>query len=92
MAFDLKQFAIVARATNSIYFYVTEADTLAQATTATYFNNKDLTGYVKKGDIILINAKDKFAIAKVTAVDIKAGTITYTKSLAETTSSGGGGS
>ena len=85
MALDIKQFAIVARATNSIYFYVTTKDTLAQIT-ATYFNSKDLTGYIKAGDVIIINAKDKMALAKVTAVDVTAGSVTYTKAISEASS------
>ena len=83
MAVDIKLFASVARATNSVYMYVKLDETLATITAANYFNSKDLSGSVKKGDIIIVNAQDKVAILKVTAVDPAAGTITVTAALAE---------
>lgn len=83
MAVDIKLFAPVARATNAIYMYVTEADTLTQVTTAKYFDSKDLSGSVKKGDIIFVNAKDKAAMLKVTAVAPTEGTITVAQAIAE---------
>lgn len=49
MALDIKQFAVVARATNALYYYVTDDATVA----GDYFNSKDLSGNVKPGDIIL---------------------------------------
>lgn len=52
MALDIKQFAVVARATNALYYYVTD-DTKATVVAADYFKSKDLSGNVKPGDIIL---------------------------------------
>ena len=75
MALDIKQFAAVARATNAIHFYVT-TDAIAAVVAANYFSNKDLSGSVKVGDIVLVNASDKFAILKVTAVTPASGAIT----------------
>ena len=53
MALDIKQFAVVARATNALFYYVT-ADAKATVTGANYFKSKDLSGNVKPGDIILV--------------------------------------
>lgn len=83
MAVDIKLFAPVARATNAIYLYVQPDENLAVITAANYFNSKDLSGSVKKGDVVIVNAKDKAAILKVTAVDPNAGTVTAVKALAE---------
>lgn len=83
MALDIKLFAPVARATNAIYLYVKLDETLATITASNYFNSKDLSGSVKKGDVILVNAQDKVAILKVTAVVPAEGTITVTSALAE---------
>lgn len=83
MALDIKLFAPVARATNAIYLYVKLDETLATITASNYFNSKDLSGSVKKGDVILVNAQDKVAILKVTAVAPAEGTITVTSALAE---------
>lgn len=85
MAVDIKLFASVARATNSVYMYVKLDETLATITAANYFDSKDLSGSVKKGDVIIVNAQDKVAILKVTAVDPAAGTITVAQALAEGT-------
>lgn len=79
MALDIKLFAPVARATNAIYMYVTE-DTFAAVKAAGYFNNGQLVGSVKVGDIVLVNSTASvgggFGILRVTAVDVKAKTIT----------------
>lgn len=83
MAVDIKLFAPVARATNAIYMYVKLDETLTTITTAKYFDSKDLSGSVKKGDIILVNAQDKAAILKVTAVDPTEGTITVATVVSE---------
>ena len=83
MAVDIKLFAPVARATNAIYLYVQPDENLSVITTAKYFDSKDLSGSVKKGDVVIVNAKDKAAILKVTAVDPNAGTVTVAKALAE---------
>lgn len=83
MALDIKLFAPVARATNAIYLYVKLDETLATITASNYFNSKDLSGSVKKGDVILVNAQDKVAILKVTAVVPAEGTITVASALAE---------
>lgn len=85
MALDIKLFAPVARATNAIYMYVKQDETLAAIETSGYFNSKDLSGSVKVGDIVLVNASDKFAILKVTAVVPAAGTITVAEAIAEAT-------
>ena len=53
MALDIKQFAVVARATNALFYYVTD-DAKATVTGANYFKSKDLSGNVKPGDIILV--------------------------------------
>lgn len=76
MALDIKLFAPVARATNAIYMYCTTADTWATIKAAGYFNHGQLVGSVKVGDIIMVNAKNTFGILLVTAVDVKAKTIT----------------
>lgn len=80
MALDIKLFAPVARATNAIYMYVTE-DAWATVKTAGYFSNKQLSGSVKVGDIVLVNSTAAsgggFGILLITAVDAKAGTITH---------------
>ena len=85
MALDIKLFAPVARATNAIYMYVPDktgagttsaGDTYANVKAANYFNNKQLVGSVKAGDIIFVNAQDTFGILLVKAVDVAAGTIT----------------
>jgi hypothetical protein len=83
MAVDIKLFAPVARATNAIYMYVTADDTFAQVTAAKYFDSKDLSGSVRKGDVIIVNAKDKAGMLKVTAVAPTEGTITVATALAE---------
>ena len=83
MAVDIKLFAPVARATNAIYLYVQPDENLSAITAAKYFDSKDLSGSVKKGDVVIVNAKDKAAILKVTAVDPNAGTVTVAKALAE---------
>lgn len=75
MALDIKLFAPVARATNAIYFYVT-TDAIATVVAANYFNSKDLSGSVKVGDVIIVNASDKLAFLKVTAVTPASGAIT----------------
>lgn len=90
MALDIKLFAPVARATNAIYMYVPDAegttqdgnatpsagDTWANVKAAGYFNNSQLVGSVKKGDIVLVNAQNTFGILLITAVDVAAKTIT----------------
>lgn len=73
---DIKLFAPVARATNAIYMYVTEEDAWATVKGTGYFNDGQLVGSVKKGDIVLVNAKGTFGVLLVTAVDVKAKTIT----------------
>lgn len=83
MAVDIKLFAPVARATNAIYLYVKPDENLAVITAANYFDTKDLSGSVKKGDVIIVNAKDKAAVLKVTAVDPNAGTVTVAQAIAE---------
>ncbi len=83
MAVDIKLFAPVARATNAIYLYVKPDENLAVITAANYFDSKDLSGSVKKGDVIIVNAKDKAAVLKVTAVDPNAGTVTVAQAIAE---------
>lgn len=83
MALDIRLFAPVARATNAIYLYVKLDETLATITASNYFNSKDLSGSVKKGDVILVNAQDKVAVLKVTNVVPAEGTITVTSALAE---------
>ena len=83
MAVDIKLFAPVARATNAIYMYVKLDEALATIIAANYFDSKDLSGSVKKGDVIIVNAQDKAAILKVTAVEPTEGTITVTQAIAE---------
>ena len=83
MAVDIKLFAPVARATNAIYLYVKPDENLSVITAANYFDTKDLSGSVKKGDVIIVNAKDKAAVLKVTAVDPNAGTVTVAQASAE---------
>lgn len=83
MALDIKLFAPVARATNAIYMYVKADETLAQITAARYFDNKNLSGSVKVGDVIIVNAKDKAALLKVKAVNPTEGTITVATAIAE---------
>lgn len=78
---DIKLFAPVARATNAIYMYVKLDETLATITGSNYFDSKDLSGSVKKGDIIIVNAQDKAAILKVTEVKPTEGTITVAQEL-----------
>ena len=83
MALDIKLFAPVARATNAIYLYVKPDENLAVITAANYFNSKDLSGSVKVGDVIIVNAEDKVALLKVTAVKPTEGTVTVEQALAE---------
>lgn len=83
MALDIKLFAPVARATNAIYLYVKQDETLAAITAANYFDSKDLSGSVKKGDVIIVNASDKLAILKVTAVAPATGAITVASGVAQ---------
>lgn len=84
MALDIKLFAPVARATNAIYMYVPDAsgagttsagDTWSTVKGATYFNNAQLVGSVKKGDMILVNAQGTFGILLVSGVNVAAKTI-----------------
>lgn len=78
MALDIKLFAPVARATNAIYMYVTE-DAWATVKAAGYFNDGQLVGSVKVGDIILVNSTSGaggFGILLVKGVDVAAKTIT----------------
>ena len=83
MALDIKLFAPVARATNAIYMYVKQDETLATIEADNYFDSKDLSGSVKVGDIVLVNASDKFAVLKVTEVVPTEGTITVAEAIAE---------
>lgn len=82
MALDIKQFAIVARATSAIYMYVT-TDAVATITTADYFKSKDLSGYVKANDVIIAVANNKLAILRVTAVTPETGDITVVAAINE---------
>ena len=83
MAFDKKLFACVARATNSVYFYVSE-DTWSTIKAENYFTtangNTNITGQLKVGDIILVNSTANsgggFGILRVTAVNQATGLIT----------------
>lgn len=83
MAFDKKLFACVARATNSIYFYVS-GDTWATIKAANYFTgatgNTNVTGQLKVGDIIIVNSTAAsgggIGILTVTAVTQSTGLIT----------------
>lgn len=85
MTIDIKLFAPVARATNAIYMYVIDAadekspakaDTWATIKGAEYFNHPQLVGSVKVGDMVLVNAGGTFGVLLITAVDVKAKTIT----------------
>lgn len=83
MAFDKKLFACVARATNSVFFYVSE-DTLATIKADNYFTGKagntNITGQIKVGDIILVNSTDGsgggFGILRVTKIEQATGKMT----------------
>ena len=79
MAFDKKLFACVARATNSIFFYVS-GDTWTTIKTANYFTGKNIAGQVKAGDIIIVNSTAAtgggFGIIRVTAVNTTTGILT----------------
>lgn len=81
MGVDVKLFAPVARATNAIYMYVKLDETLATIEGANYFDNKDLAGSVKVGDIVMVNAEDGFAILTVKTVVPAEGTITVESKL-----------
>lgn len=76
MAVDIKLFAPVARATNAIYMYVKLDESKTAITAPNYFDSKDLSGSVKVGDIIFVNAQDGFTTLRVTAVAPTEGTIT----------------
>lgn len=90
MALDIKLFAPVARATNAIYMYVPDAagteldgkatksagDTWANVKAAAYFNDAQLVGSVKAGDMVLVNAQGTFGVLLITAVNVKEKTIT----------------
>lgn len=80
---DIKLFAPVARATNAVYMYTKLDETLSTITGANYFDSKDLSGSVKKGDVIIVNAQDKMALLKVTEVKPAEGTITVAQAIAE---------
>lgn len=80
---DIKLFAPVARATNAVYMYTKLDEALATITGANYFDSKDLSGSVKKGDVIIVNAQDKVALLKVTEVKPTEGTITVAQAIAE---------
>jgi len=82
MALDLKKFAAIARATNTLYMYVT-TDTMATVVGSGYFNSTELSGSVKVGDVILVNASDKLGFLKVTAVVVASGAITIDSALVE---------
>lgn len=83
MAFDKKLFACVARATNSVYFYVS-GDTWSTIKAENYFTtangNTDVTGQLKVGDIILVNSTANsgggFGILRITGVTQSTGLIT----------------
>ena len=51
------------------------ADTVKKDTTD-YFNHAQLVGSVKVGDIVFVNAGGTFGALLITAVDVKAKTIT----------------
>ena len=80
---DISLFAPVARATNAIYMYVTADHTIAQITASGYFNNYEIAGSVKVGDVVIVNSLKSsgggFGFLTVTAVDPDAGTITVSK-------------
>lgn len=80
---DVKLFAPVARATNAIYMYTKLDETIDTIKGANYFDNKDLSGSVKKGDVIIVNAQDKMAILKVTEVKPVEGNITVAAAISE---------
>lgn len=80
---DVKLFAPVARATNAIYLYVQPEAAFAEIEASGYFDDKDLSGSVKKGDVIIVNASDKCGILKVTEVEPTEGTITVATALSE---------
>lgn len=73
MALDIKQFAVVARATNAMYYYVTD-DAKTAVTGANYFKSKDLSGNVKPGDIIFVLYKAEKAVDSSVKTKTKLGT------------------
>ena len=83
MAFDKKLFACVARATNSVFFYVSD-DAWNTIKADNYFTgaggNTNVTGQVKAGDIILVNSTANsgggFGVLRVTAVNQTTGLLT----------------
>ena len=79
MAFDIKLFACVARATNSVYFYVS-GDAWNTIKADNYFTGKKITGQLKAGDIIMVNSTANsgggFGIIRITAVNNTTGVIT----------------
>ena len=79
MAFDKKLFACVARATNSIFFYVS-GDTWATIKASNYFTGKNIAGQVKAGDIIIVNSTAAsgggIGIINITAVNTTTGILT----------------
>ena len=79
MAFDKKLFACVARATNSVFFYVS-SDAWNTIKADNYFTGKNIAGQVKAGDIIIVNstaaAGGGFGIIRVTAVNTTTGILT----------------
>ena len=83
MAFDKKLFACVARATNSIFFYVS-GDAWSTIKAANYFTgatgNTNVTGQIKVGDIIIVNSTAAsgggLGILRVTAVNQATGLLT----------------
>ena len=81
---DIKAFADVARAGNSVYMYVTQ-DATATVLTAGYFNDAQLVGNVQVGDIIFLNSLASsgggFMVLTVSAVSITNRTITVTQVL-----------
>lgn len=83
MTVDINLFASVARASNAIYLYTKLDDDLQTITAPGYFNSKDLSGAVKVGDIILVNARDKFAVLKVIEVKVLSGEITVIQAFSE---------
>lgn len=79
MAFDIKLFACVARATNSVYFYVS-GDAWSTIKASNYFTGKKITGQLKVGDIILVNSTAAsgggFGVIRITAVNNATGIVT----------------
>lgn len=89
MALDIKLFAPVARATNAMYMYVPDAagttvdgkatpsagDTWATIKAGHYFDDAQLVGSVKVGDMIFVNAQESFGVLLVKKVDLKEKTI-----------------